>query len=195
MRDERGFTLVELLVALVIFGMISAAAVALLSFSVNAQATVDSRQEALGDLRRAGALLSSDLGQAVPRLTRDRAGAQQPAFRGGTGAEPVALAFVRRGWENMAGAPRASIQKVEYGLAGGRLERRAYPYADGAEAMAPVAVLDGVRSMRLRYRDRQGEWRDRWDPQLPTELPRAVELVVTLDRGEIRQLFLTGSAA
>jgi general secretion pathway protein J len=191
---RNGFTLVELLVSLFIFGLLSAAGVALLSFSVRAQAAADERLGELAGLRRASALLAADLAQAAPRLHRDEAGATRPAFAGGSGeGEAPALAFVRRGWENVDERARPSLQKVEYRLAGGRLERRAFPLVDGAAPLEAVTMLDGVRRLRLRYREPRGEWRERWDPTDPAELPLAVELVMDVEgNGVTQQLFLTG---
>jgi general secretion pathway protein J len=190
--DQQGFTLVELLVSLLIFGMLAAAGVALLSFSVRAQDLAGERLEDVAAVRRAGALLTADLAQAAPRLVRDEAGAVKPAFIGGSGETGgLVLALVRRGWDNPAGASRPSLQKVEYRLIDGRLERTAYRYLDGAEPMAPVAMLDGIESLRLRYRDEDGAWRERWDPTDVAELPRAVAMVVALEGGApVRQLFL-----
>ena len=192
--SEGGFTLVELLVSLLIFAMLSAAGVALLSFSVRAQESSGARLDSVGALRRTGALMAGDLAQAAPRLQRDQAGRMHPAFFGSTGETAPALAFVRRGWENVDEAPRASLQKIEYGLVDGRLLRRAYPMVDGAAPFPPVALLDHVESVRFRYRDQKGEWRDRWDPTNPSLLPRAVEMVIAVSgSGTTRQLFLAGA--
>ena len=191
---ENGFTLVELLVSLLIFSMLSAAGVALLSISVRTQESAGARLDDLAALRRAGALMAGDLAQVAPRLQRDQAGRMHPAFHGGTGEDGLALAFVRRGWENDDEAPRPSLQKVEYGLVEGRLVRRAYPMVDGAPPFASVALLEGVQSLRFRYRDPRGEWRDRWDPTDPSRLPRAVEMVIAVSgSGTTRQLFLAGA--
>ena len=192
---EQGFTLVELLVALLIFGMIAAAGVALLSFSVRAQDMAAARLDDVAAMRRAGALLTGDLALAAPRIVRDEAGAVKPAFVGGTGAEgDIALALVRRGWDNPEGAGRPSLQKVEYRLTGDRLERIAYRHLDGAAPMEPVTLLEGVEALSLRYRDSEGEWRERWDPTQITQLPRAVEMIVDVrDGGQVRQLFLVGA--
>jgi general secretion pathway protein J len=192
---QAGFTLAELLVSLFIFGLLSAAGVALLSFSVRAQEAADSRLADLADFRRAGALLGGDLAQAAPRPGRDSAGSSRPAFHGvGGEGGGVALAFVRRGWENMDDSPRASLQRVEYSFTEGRLERRIYPRLDGAAPLAATVVVDRVRRIRLRYRDREGAWRERWDPIRPTELPRAVELIMDSEgSGTTRQLFQTGA--
>lgn len=194
-RNERGFTLAELLVSLFIFGLLSAAGVALLSFSVKAQEAADARLDDLADFRRAGALLAGDLAQAAPRMARDSTGTSRPAFDGLDGEQGgTVLAFVRRGWENLDDTPRASLQRVEYSLAEGRLERRVYPRLDGAAALPATTVVDKVRRIRLRYRDREGAWRERWDPTKATELPRAVELVMDAEgSGTTRQLFQTGT--
>jgi general secretion pathway protein J len=193
-RSEQGFTLVELLVSLLIFSLLSAAGVALLSISVRTQESAGARLDDLAALRRAGALMAADLAQVAPRLQRDQAGRTHPAFHGGTGEEGLALAFVRRGWENDDAAPRPTLQKVEYGLVEGRLLRRAYPRVDGAAPFSSVPLIEGVESLRFRYRDQRGEWRDRWDPTDPSRLPRAVEMVVAVaGAGTTRQLFLAGA--
>jgi general secretion pathway protein J len=193
--DESGFTLAELLVSLFIFGLLSAAGVGLLSFSVRAQEAADARLGELADFRRAAALLTGDLAQAAPRMARDRTGTARPAFDGLGGDQGgMTLAFVRRGWENLDDAPRASLQRVEYSLADGRLERRVYPRLDGAAALPPTTVVDGVSRIRFRYRDREGAWRERWDPTKATDLPRAVELVMDSEgSGTTRQLFQVGT--
>ena len=192
---RNGFTLVELLVSLLIFAMLSAAGVTLLRFSVGAQNLADARLGRLAQLRRAGALLAGDLAQAAPRLSRDEAGARRPAFVGGTGEGSGAmLAFVRLGVENFEGSARPSLRKVEYRLVDGRFQRRSWTYVDGAAPASETRLLDGVRRIRLRYRDGKGEWRDRWNPTAPVELPRAVELVMDVEgEGSIRQIFLAGA--
>ena len=170
--------------------MLSAAGVALLSFSVRAQGAANAALGEVATLRRLDAILAADLAQAVPRPYRDAAGATRAAFAGGSGS---ALSLVRTGWSNPDGKPRASLQRVEYRLAADRLERVAYPHVDGAQPLAPTVLLAGVRSLRIRYRD-EGAWRDAWDAAEPTALPQAVEIVADTERlGAVRQLFLVGT--
>ena len=197
MRQGNGFTLVELLVALTIFAMLAAAGVGLLSFSVRAQDVAGERLRTLAEVRRAGALLTSDLAQATARVSRDEAGAARPALLGGSGqGGALVLGLVRRGWENLDDTNRPSLQKVEYRLVGDRLERLAYPRVDGAPPLAGVPVATGVRSLRMRYRDDEGQLRERWDPTQPSQLPLAVEMVIdTAASGRVRHLFLVGAAA
>ena len=192
--SESGFTLVEMLIALVIFGMITAAGVTLLTLTVRTQETSERLLETLGTLRRTGALLNADLAQAAPRIHRNGDGQPVAAFTGGNGGDALLLAFVRRGWEDES-AFRSSLQRVEYRLRDGRLERWRYDAVDGAGHAVAMPLLEGVRRVQLRYRDRDGSWRDRWDPTDPARLPAAIELVSdSAGQGVVRQLFLVGSA-
>ena len=191
---EHGFTLVEMLIALAIFGMLTAAGVALLTLTVRTQTISDRLLGELGEIRRAGALLTADLAQAAPRIRRDRDGRPRPAFIGGEGEGPLLLALVRRGWDDAGGgAPHSALQRVEYRLREGRLERIGFAQVDGGGEGVDAVLVDGVAQVRLRYRDGDGNWRTRWDPTDPAELPAAVELVTDSERhGVVRQLFLVG---
>jgi len=185
---ERGFTLIELMVALMIFGLIAGAGVAILAFSVRAQGATAARLDDAAALARAGSLLSADLGQALNRPTRDEGGTLLPAFSG----DGVSMRFVRGGWSNLDSAPRPSVQKVGWLADGGALRRLAYPMLDGAAARPSAPVLSGVRAVSLRYRYR-GAWSDRWDGTA-APLPDAVEMVVVRRDGvALRQMFLTGT--
>ncbi len=191
---ERGFTLVEMLIALAIFGMLTAAGVTLLTVTVRTQETSERLLGELGEIRRTGALLAADLGQAAARIRRDRDGRPAPAFIGASGDQALLMALVRRGADDESDAAHSALQRVEYRLSEGRLERVAFAQVDGEAQAVTMALLRGVRQLRLRYRDGEGGWRAAWDPTDPTQLPRAVELISdTEDHGLMRQLFLVGS--
>ena len=188
---RNGFTLVEMLIALAIFGMLTAAGVALLNISVRTQATSDRLLAEVGEIRRIGSLLTADLAQATPRLYRDADGRRQRAFGGGAGDRPLLLVFVRHGWDRGDGG---TLQRVGYRLREGRLERLSFRRVDGGGDAVASTLLDGVTALRLRYRDDRGEWRERWDSSDATRLPQAVELVTaSAGQGTVRQLFLVGT--
>ncbi|HST36540.1 MAG TPA: type II secretion system minor pseudopilin GspJ [Allosphingosinicella sp.] len=192
---QQGFTLVEMLIALMIFGMLTAAGVTLLTLTVRTQETSERLLGQLAEVRALSALLTADLGQAAPRIRRDRDGRRIAAFRGSAGDEAQLIVLTRRGWDEESESPHSALQRVEYRLAEGRLLRRVFTHVDGPARAVTQELLGGVRSVRLRYRDREGGWRENWDPTDPTLLPRAVELVTDDDvHGQIRQLFLVGGA-
>jgi type II secretion system protein J len=194
-KTEAGFTLIEVMVSLMIFGMIAAAGVAILSFSVKAQSVAGAKLDDLSALTRTMSILSADLAQASNRATRDEAGTSVPALVGesGSGITPM-LRLVRAGWSNIDGAPRSSMQKVAYRVDAGTLQRIAYPMIDGAQPLPPAALLTHVRQVTLRYRI-AGAWSDRWDGASGRPLPDAMELTVQRDEGtQYRQMFLVGTS-
>ncbi|MEH3099191.1 type II secretion system minor pseudopilin GspJ [Sphingomonas adhaesiva] len=194
MRRANGFTLVEVMIALMIFGMIAAAGVALLSFSVKAQGATAVALDDTGALNRLSSILTADLAQAQDRPTRDVRGVRLPAFSGDAMATPM-LRLVRAGWSNPDAAPRATLQKVEYRLNAGALERVAYPALDGAPSLPPAVLLERVRGVRWRFRF-AGAWSDTWNGNPRAALPQAVEMVVTrADGTTLRLLFLVGTSA
>jgi general secretion pathway protein J len=185
---KNAFTLVEMLIALTIFGMLTAAGVALLTLTVRTQATSERLLDEVGELRRAGALLTADLGQAAPRMSRDRDGRPRPAFIGAPGDGELLLALVR------GGTDEDPLQRIEYRFRDGRLERLAFAQADGESRAVTMPLLSGVGQVRLRYRDREGIWQPVWNVTDPTRLPRAVELVSNSEtHGSVRELFLVGN--
>jgi general secretion pathway protein J len=188
---ERGFTLVEMLISLMIFAMLAAAGIALLSVSARTQATAERVLDEVSGLRRSGALLGADLAQAVSRPHRDGDGRLQIAFAGSDGRSGSLLSFVRTGVDADTGQP--TVMRVGYRLSGGRIERIAFAAVDGGDEGTVIPVLDGVQSVSLRYRDDLGAWQAQWLPTDGTRLPRALELVAdTRANGVVRQLFLVG---
>lgn len=193
----KGFTLIEMMVALLIFGLIAAAGVSVMSFTADNQEIVRARMDKLADFQRARALLKADLSQAAARRTRDEAGRPAPqAFGGGEQAAggPL-LRFVRRGWDNPDAAPRPSLQAVEYRLEAGKLERRTRRALDGAALGGPQMLYDGVEAAQVSFLT-GGKWAPAMPPSTPDVLPQAVRLDLDLAGiGPVTQLFLvTGDA-
>ncbi|HEX8193847.1 MAG TPA: type II secretion system minor pseudopilin GspJ [Allosphingosinicella sp.] len=180
---RNGFTLVEMLVAVAIFGLIASAGVSILAMSMTAQEAAQRKLADASSLRRASALLAADLANAAPRVRRDEQGAVRPAFE----ADAAGFTITRAG---------AALQRIDYRFENGRLERRSAAAADGAAPDRTALLLSDVRRMSLRFRGPDGEWRDRWDPEDPRLLPRAIEMIAeTEGRGAVRQLFLVGTGA
>ncbi|MHB8911101.1 MAG: type II secretion system minor pseudopilin GspJ [Lysobacter sp.] len=187
----KGFTLVEMLVALVVFGLLSAAGVSVLAYTADNRGVIRGRMDRLGEFQRARSLLKADFAQAAVRRIRDAEGlAARNAFAGNRLDSPGPLfGFVRRGWANPDAEPRASMQYVEYRLVDGQLERSARGALDGAAATAPQVLLAGIRHATVGYRYR-GQWLDGW-PGGADAMPEAVRLELELDGiGHVDQLFL-----
>ncbi|OYW47442.1 MAG: type II secretion system protein GspJ [Novosphingobium sp. 12-63-9] len=187
---RNGFTLIEMLVALAIFAIISGGALLLLRFSVDAELASRGKTEQIAAARRFLSVWTADLAQAAPRPARDEGGVEHPALEAGG---PVVLRMVRSGWENLDGAARPSLQKVEYRWDGKALVRSGYPFPDGAAADPGAAVLPLAQAPALRFRGNDGVWRDRWEPQRQAELPVAIEILLPQPGGEpLRIVSLVG---
>ncbi len=185
-----GFTLIELMVGLFIFGLMAAAGTSMLASASTASAQAGKLTDDTGDLARLTSLLNADLAQAAPRPWRDTAGQPQPAFSAG---DYSLFTLVRRGWANPAGSPRASLQRVSWRLEGDRLIRRSAAMVDGSDAGSETVMLSGVAAARLRLLGPRG-WQEGWAGT--DTLPRAAELTLAGPAlGEVRQVLIVGPSA
>lgn len=190
-----GFTLVELLVALAVFALLSVMAYSSLRVVLDARERVEAQAERLAELQLAFTVIGRDLEQAVNRPVRDEFGDRTPAMAG-TGAQ---IEFTRGGWRNPAGLRRSELQRVGYILAGGELRRLSWPVLDRTQGSEPAdtLLLSAVEEFEVRFLDARGEWLSFWpapeaDPQAATPLPRAVEVSVGTERwGRVTRLFRT----
>ena len=184
-----------MLIALAIFAMIAGGALMLLRFTVDAEIASRDKTQQIAAMRRFLSVWNADLAQAVPRPARDAAGAMHAALEAPTGApDGVILRLTRGGWSNYDGAPRPSLQRVEYRWQGGKLARAGYPFLDGARPDAAAPLADAAAAPALRFRTRDGNWRDRWEPQREAELPVAIELTLPRAGGQpLRIVSLVGA--
>jgi general secretion pathway protein J len=191
--SRAGFTLVEVLISLLIFALIAAAGASILSVSIDNRFAVKAASERTAALQRTRGLLRADLGQAAPRRSRGPTGRPQPQPMMGASApgDPV-LVLSRAGWSNPGEAARPSLQRVEYRLVEGRLERRVSSHLDGARPGPPQVLYEGVRDLAVTFL-RDGTEAPAFITTLERPLPDAVRLAMTLEGyGPVEQLFLVG---
>lgn len=190
-RALHGFTLVEMMVALMVFGLLCAAGVAVMAYTVDNQGQVGARMDRLGEFQRTRGLIRQDLAQAAVRRVRDTDGNPvRSALRGAPLAgDGILLEFTRRGWDNPDAGARSSLQRVSYRLVDGALVRESHDAVDGTAIARSQTLLSGVQSASVGYFHR-GQWLPGW-PGARDELPQAIRIdLVTQDYGALRQLFL-----
>jgi general secretion pathway protein J len=203
-KPQGGFTLLELLVALSVFALVSVMAYGGLRSVLDARAHTDRASRELAELQVALTLLSRDLGQMVARPVRDVHGDPQAPLRFNASADRPRLELVRS-------SARSGLQRVAWEVDGGRLYRLAWSVLDGADPDAPqdrLPVLgppesdheehdggsDGHRvrgvtdwSLRFHYPTPDGPFAasDSWplaiNPGRLESLPAAVELTLELE--------------
>jgi general secretion pathway protein J len=192
---ERGFTLVEVLVALTIFALMSVLAYRGLTAVLETRAHVSDDNRRWREIALTLDLFEQDLGAVVERPVRDAGDLVQPAFVGdplATDDDAAPLIFSRTGSAWQTGSA-ADVQRHGYRLRAGTLEQMVWPVLDQAPHSAPTVhpLIEGVERLELRYLDAAGNWQPRWPlPGLQTGLPAAVEVVVEIRRaGRITRVF------
>lgn len=141
---SRGFTLLELVVALAVFAVLATLAYGSLARLLQARDTLAARADALGRLQRLQALLARDCGALVQRPVRDELGDPEPPLRR---APDGSLELTHGAFGNPLDQPRAQLQRVRWQVRDGVLYRDAWPVLDRVPGTRPQAqrLLDGVR--------------------------------------------------
>ena len=192
MKRARGLTLVELLVAVAIFGILSAFAYRALTVVLDSRGRIEQENRKWRGLALFFARLEQDVATAVPRPVRDPGDVLSPAFVGsptGVRINEGALMLTRTA---LAPEPNAleAPRRLGYRLRGTVVELLTWSVLDQGPRTEPrvVAVLDGAKSLDLRYLDPRGQWHLAWPPPLaapaPAVLPVAIEVRLELVSGE-----------
>ena len=190
-----GFTLLEVLLALVVFAGLSMTAYQVLQGVLKNDEITRSKVERLADVQRAVSTLERDFTQIIPRATRtDGETSSKVVFqsvRYQMESDDWSLLFVRTGWLNPGGMlVRSQLQKVGYRLRDNKLERLSFLYLDPVIGTEPTVttVLDRVEGFKLRFFNGTA-WLDEWTNT--ATLPFGLEVELQLkDYGKIRRLFL-----
>ncbi|WP_414161927.1 type II secretion system minor pseudopilin GspJ [Serratia sp. BNK-10] len=190
---QRGFTLVEMLLAIALFAMLSLTALTVFRGVLKNDEITQRKSTQLTQLQRALAIVERDLTQAQARApTGDKRWPAAPEFAvlqtAGEESGDFQLLLIRNGWPNpQARLPRATQERVAYRYRQGRLERLSYPNLSSPQAAArSVLLLSEVTRFQLRFY-RQGEWLTAW--RAGGLLPQAVEIAIdTPALGEVRRI-------
>lgn len=187
-----GFTLLELLVSLAVFAILSALAYGgLLSVTKNYEITRDYWQQ-LGQWQRGFFLIERDMLQIVPRLSRNSFGSVEAPLLRKIGDNQL-MSFSRAGLSNPAEIARGEVVRVAYLLEDQKLLRQVWYYPDRvyAEPQSQQVLFDQVEAVNIRFLDQDDDWQDTWGETDPLPLPKAIELTITLKNvGEIRRLWV-----
>ena len=178
-----GFTLLELLVALAIFGLLATMSYSGLQTVMTQQSLTAVAADRLSELQKLYLVMQRDIEQVVLRPIRDEYGDVQPALLGGE-----TLQLTRAGWRNPTGRQRSALQRVAYAYEEQQLVRYTWSVLDRAQDSEPLVqpLSEAVEQLQIRYLGADGEWKEQWpdaetvaNPAIETAaLPRVVEVTI-----------------
>lgn len=200
MKAQRGFTLLELIVVIAIFGVMSAMAYGGLNSVMKSRVHIEQSLERTAEYQKTYMRLRNDFQEARNRPARDAYGVLQPAF---IVDHDNHVGFTRAGWRNPLGQPRSSLERViyRYDTEKKNLIRSSYRALDQAQDSQAVdqILLEKVEDVQWRYLDATQTWSNVWparntrNTSASSAPPQAVELTLrTIDLGEIHLLFRLG---
>ena len=169
MQRNRGFTLIEILVALMIFAIMGVLAARSLQSIIHVHKALKKDNRQTMQLMMTMTLLRRDISEAINRPVLDTSGVSVPAFS----ASKNQLVFTRTGLLNPFNDSRQSnMQRIGYVLKGDQLVRLSWSVLDAAKNTQPESqiLLSGVESIKWQYIASDGQASSVWP--LPDTLPK-----------------------
>lgn len=163
----RGFTLLEVLVAVVIFGIISVLAYGGYNQLIQQSDIVERGASRTRAVQSTVQRMAEDFEMLEPRPIREPLGETlEPALRSGGTRVDTLLDLTRSGWTNPAGLTRPTLQRVAYRLVDNKLERAYWNALDRTMTTEPTnaVLIDKVRAASFRFMDQNQTWHDQWPP-------------------------------
>lgn len=176
---SKGFTLIEIMLALLIFAIIAVITSSVMVTVFKSRDTVNQQMQRLAQLQLTVTLLQRDFTQAVLRSTLNNQGVLQPGFIG----DIKQVSFTSMGYHNPeAREPQSQLQKIEYLLQNGNLIRRTWAQLDQApqSQASDRILLPHVNSLELNYLSQQQQVLAFWNSQAQSRLPKAIRISLNL---------------
>jgi len=195
---QRGFTLIEIMVAMAIMALIGVGALSLLNAATSTGDKIKTDGDRLNNVQRAFLFISNDIQQLTDRQVRDEYGDLIPSLKSDLQASAPYVRFTRLGRRNPAQLRRSNLEHLVYSVEDKVLVRTSYTYPDGMpESMGlKRPILNNVEDMKLSFFDGE-EWRDYWPlTENPEDAgyrdkPNAIKIQLELsDYGMIERLYV-----
>jgi general secretion pathway protein J len=179
-QRSSGFTLLEILVALLVFSIVGLISSQLMSQTIRSNEVLKEHGDRLAQIHRAMQILQRDVMQMAQRPIRGNYGDDAPALMIGADG---AIEFSRNGWRNPLNLPRAEVQRVGFVVRDEKLMRGYWPVLDRAQDTEPVSqtLLSDVEQAEFFALDSAGNEHTFW-PQsgLPPDI-RLIGLVLRIE--------------
>jgi general secretion pathway protein J len=189
-----GFTLLEVIIAIAIFSMISLSSFTIFNTVIKSDESSKSRTERINELQRGFLLIERDLLQIAKRSIRLNGEAPLEDFlhtdSRSFSIDENTLAFVRHGWTNPGlMLPRSSMQSVAYQLNEETFERLHFNFVDAVQGQEPKIrkLISNVETLKFEF-----FYDKKWQEKIKDKiLPQAIAVEITTeDYGLLRREFL-----
>ena len=191
---SRGFTLLEILVAIAIFSIMAVFAYSTLQQVLSTNQHLQKQADELAQLQFLFGRFLEDVAQLTQRSIRDEFGATEPALMGSS----QILKLTRSGWENPLESKRSNLQRVEWILEGKTLYRQYWTVLDRTRFNQPIktALLKEIEMLEFRYLDSNNVWQKEFPPKPPAQTTiKAVEMSFSLKNwGKLNRIVETTQA-
>ena len=213
--NSKGFTLIEVMVAIAVFAVVAAGVYRVLSTMVDSQDRITTHVNALRELQRSLRFIAMDTNQLVMRDVRMPDDKRSPALV--SDSDDYLLQFTRQGLRNPLLETRSDLERVAYSVGapphdstnqiqkkrrkGKSLLRHTWGAVDRrASAKENIQVLfDDVDDASLEFMNPKGDWKKEW-PEKKSDgkehartLPVAIKLTLkTAQYGVLEQVFQVG---
>ena len=181
-----GFTLLELLLAISLFAVISVVAYSGLNTALQNQQRAIQFSQRTAELQHALQRIEQDCLQILNRSIRNQWGLPEAAVVG----DSQQLHFTHNGAGKHAlllGQKRSQLQRVHYQLRDGILIRDYWQVLDRVdEGVIEQKLLKQVTDFGIRYLDKNRHWQSQWSDKLPLAIEISLELE---DIGKLKRLF------
>lgn len=191
---QQGFTLLELLIAISIFAIISLSSFSLLDTIISSEEKSTNRLNSTNDIQRAFILIERDFLQIARRSVRLEGEEPLKTFihtdSNAFESSSQAIGFVRSGWTNPGLLlPRSDMQSVAYQVNEETLERVHYNFVDATLGEKPKIrkLLTGVNDLSFEFYNGK-KWNKTYEGK---DLPMAIAITLdTKEFGIIQRKFL-----
>ncbi|ARG97451.1 GspJ family T2SS minor pseudopilin variant LspJ [Legionella micdadei] len=194
---NRGFTLIEILIALAVFAILAAMTSSALYYAFNTRARVNEQAEQLNALQLALTLIERDTEQVIHRDIHSGSDMHlYPAFVG----EPQYLELSRSGIVNPNSEEKRSVlQRIAYFCRNNQFVRRSWISLDPVDRKGyqDKVLMDNLTHCRFAYLNANLQVLSEWQAnalqqnQRAEPLPKAIRLDLTLRNwGNLSRLFI-----
>lgn len=155
-NKDAGFTLVEVLISLFIFALMSAGTMGAMLQTFAAKDRLNAASAELADIAAFRSILRADMNAMTLRPMRDGVGGTETYLVTTRNPEETSaiLTFSRLGRSNPTGAPRGQIERVRYVVRDGQFIREILTHENPAqrEGWTGRVLLDGIENVDVTYR-------------------------------------------